>query len=395
MLILGSWLFKYPDVVHSQIVVTTENPPAPIVARSSGKIDHLLVNDKQKVQKGQALAVIENTGNYRDILKLEHLIQNFRNRIQKGMPDIEGMNVPMDLGEVQPQYALFLKRLEEYRHFRELNYHQRKIESLKEELERAKHHQRRLSNQRAIVEDEYELARRQFQRDSMLYEREVIPEAEYEKSETRLLKQRYTLEQVEVSLSDARIRISRIRQDILEQELQYKRERNQLESSLMEGHDNLKASIEQWKRNYYLTSPIDGKVTFTRYWSENQYVEQGKRVMTVVPEREGEMIGKMTLPFQGAGKVKVGQQVNIQFANYPPLEYGMVKGVVRSISLVPEDQVYAVEVELPGGLTTFYGEKLEFSQQMKGKAEVITEDTRLLERIVRPLKYVVNKNLKR
>jgi HlyD family secretion protein len=76
------------------------------------------------------------------------------------------------------------------------------------------------------------------------------------------------------------------------------------------------------------------------------------------------------------------------------MEYGMVKGVVRSISMVPENQVYTVEVELPNGLTTFYDEQLEFSQQMQGTAEVITDDTRLLERIVRPLRFVMEKNLK-
>ena len=68
--------------------------------------------------------------------------------------------------------------------------------------------------------------------------------------------------------------------------------------------------------------------------------------------------------------------------------------VVRSISMVPENQVYTVEVELPNGLTTFYDEQLEFSQQMQGTAEVITDDTRLLERIVRPLRFVMEKNLK-
>jgi hypothetical protein len=72
----------------------------------------------------------------------------------------------------------------------------------------------------------------------------------------------------------------------------------------------------------------------------------------------------------------------------------MVKGIVRSISLVPENNAYTVEVSLPHGLTTFYGEKLEFSQEMQGTAEIITEDTRLLTRIIRPLRYLVQKNLK-
>ena len=393
LLIVGSWFFKYPDVVSSKIVVTTENPPAPIVAKSTGKIEHLLVSDMQRVEQGQMLAVIENPGDYKDILKLETLLEGFGDSIQLGHIETGWTDDTYQMGEVQPGYSLFLKRCEDYAHFIQLDYHRQKITSLKDELEQAKQHYRELLDQKTTLEEEYRLAQRQFERDSLLYEKEVIPEAEYESSETILLNKRYSLEQVDVSISNARVQLSRIEQNILELELQYKRQKNQLKSNLMESYDNLKAAIEKWKRKYYLESPVNGKVTFTQFWSENQYVEAGKRVMTVIPSNEGEIIGKMTLPFQGAGKVKEGQTVNIKFANYPPMEYGMVRGIVRSISLVPENQVYTVEVELPDGLTTFYGEKLEFSQQMQGRAEVITQDTRLLERIVRPLRYVVNKSI--
>jgi HlyD family secretion protein len=393
LLILGSWFFRYPDVVPSKIVVTTENPPAPIVAKATGKIDHLLVGDKQNVERGQALAVIENTGSYKDILKLDSVLKDFDERIQSAELSGEWTEKSYELGDVQPKYSLFLKRFEDYEHFLQLDYHQRKIASLEDEMRQAKQHYQELLGQKTTLEQEYKLAQRQFERDSVLFEKEVIPEAEYEASETRLLNKRYSLEQIDVSISSARVQLSRIEQNILELELQDRRQRSQLQSSLMESYDNLKAAIDEWKRKYYLESPISGKVTFTRYWSENQHVETGKRVMTVIPANEGEIIGKMTLPFRGAGKVKVGQTVNIEFANYPPMEYGMVKGVVRSISLVPENQSYTVEVGLPNGLTTFYGEELEFSQQMQGRAEVITQDTRLLERIVRPLRYVVNKSM--
>ena len=393
LLITGSWFFRYPDVVPSKIVVTTENPPAPIVARSTGKIEHLLVSDKQRVEQGQALAVIENTGNYKDILELENSLENFEENVQSGNLESEWMNQVYKLGEIQPEYSLFLKRFEDYAHFIRLDYHKQKIASLKDELSEAGQHYQELLDQKRTLEEEYRLARRQFERDSLLFEKEVIPEAEYEASETRLLNKRYSLEQIDVSISNARVQLSRIEQNILELELQYKRQKNQLKSSLMESYDNLKASIDEWERKYYLESPMSGKVTFTKFWSENQYVETGRRVMTVVPANEGEIIGKMTLPFRGAGKVKKGQTVNIEFANYPPMEYGMVKGEVRSISLVPENQVYSVEVALPNGLTTFYGEKLEFSQQMQGTAEVITQETRLLERIVRPLRYGVKKRM--
>jgi HlyD family secretion protein len=393
VLLLGSWFFKYPDVVPSQIVVTTENPPAPIVARATGKIEHLMVHDRERVDKGQPLVIIENTGYYKDILDLEAKLDHMPGFSSPEEWPVSGLQNNYKLGALQEKFSLFLKRLEDYRHFLRLNYHQRKIASLKEELERSREHHQKLQNQKAILVQEHQLALRQYKRDSMLFERDVIPEAKYEESETRVLRKQYSLEQVEVSLSNARIQQSRIEQSILELELDYRQKKNQLLNGLQEAKNNLKASIDQWKRRYYMESPIEGKVTFTRYWSENQHVEKGRRVMTVIPASPGEIIGKMTLPLRGAGKVEEGQEVHIRFVNYPHLEYGMVKGIIRSISLVPENQVYTVEVDLPNGLTTFYGKKLEFSQQMEGQAEIVTRDTRLLERIVRPLRYMVNKNL--
>ena len=52
LLVLGSWLFHYPDIIRARAVVLSENPPAHIVARTTGRIDHLLVNDKDTVERG-------------------------------------------------------------------------------------------------------------------------------------------------------------------------------------------------------------------------------------------------------------------------------------------------------------------------------------------------------
>jgi len=393
-LIIGSWFFKYPDVVPSQIIVTTENPPSPIVAQVGGKIEHLFVENKEKVKKDEPLAVIEDAAHYKDVLQLENKLEDFKTDFEKNNIARADFAMEYTLGDIQSYYASFLKRLEDFEHFKKLNYHNKKIASLKQEEKRYRQHYQKLLNQRDISKKELKLAKKQFQRDSVLFEKGVIPEAEYERSETSLLQKRYALEQTEISLSNARIQLSKIEQNILDMELNHQQQRNKLELALMEAYDNLKGSIDRWKRKFYMKAPTPGDVTFTNYWSENQYVQAGKRVMTVIPENEGEIIGKMTLGFRGAGKVEVGQQVNISFANYPKMEYGMVKGVVNSISMVPENKVYTVEVDLPNGLTTFYGAELEFSQQMQGTAEVITEEVRLLERIVRPLRYIINKNIK-
>jgi HlyD family secretion protein len=112
----------------------------------------------------------------------------------------------------------------------------------------------------------------------------------------------------------------------------------------------------------------------------------------VVPVNQGEYVGRINLRMQRSGKVKEGQQVNIKLSSYPYLEYGMVKGVVKSKSLVPSGDAYIIEIALPHGLTTIYDKKLEFTQNMQGIAEIITEDQRLLQKIINPFRHMIAKN---
>ncbi|MCL2511709.1 MAG: hypothetical protein FWF09_06630 [Bacteroidales bacterium] len=50
-----------------------------------------------------------------------------------------------------------------------------------------------------------------------------------------------------------------------------------------------------------------------------------------------------------------------------------------------------VEVEFSDNLTTNYGKTLDFSQEMSGTADVITEDLRLIERFFNPIKSLVKR----
>lgn len=40
-----------------------------------------------------------------------------------------------------------------------------------------------------------------------------------------------------------------------------------------------------------------------------------------------------------------------------------------------------MEVELPNGLKTSYNKELVFDKEMRGSAEIVTEDLRLIERV--------------
>ena len=120
-------------------------------------------------------------------------------------------------------------------------------------------------------------------------------------------------------------------------------------------------------------------------------MKAGEVLVTVVPDDQIRVIGKILLPPHGAGKVQVGQAVNVKLDNYPYMEYGMLKASIRSISLVPVQhpdgtRVYSLEVAFPAPLVTTSRKQLSFTHEMTGTAEIITEDLRLLDRFWKPVK---------
>ena len=148
----------------------------------------------------------------------------------------------------------------------------------------------------------------------------------------------------------------------------------------------MKSEVSTWELTYLLRSPIEGTVTFNKFYSENQNISEGDRAFNIVPANLGEVIGKVELSVRGSGKVKEGLNVNVKFDNYPYMEFGMVRGKVKGVSLVSEDNFYMVEVEFPSGLVTNYDNELQMQNQLMGQAEIITEDLRLIQRIFNPLK---------
>jgi multidrug efflux pump subunit AcrA (membrane-fusion protein) len=69
-----SWFVKYPDLIFSEALVTTQVPPQKEYAKITGKLNTILVADNEIVKENQALAILENTANYEDVFKLKSVI---------------------------------------------------------------------------------------------------------------------------------------------------------------------------------------------------------------------------------------------------------------------------------------------------------------------------------
>ena len=395
LIIIFSFIFYYPDILRSNIVVTTENPPATLVARATGKIDKLFVDDKDHVTARQTIALIENPADYTDVLELEQMISTVQPAFDTlNFSVSQRFNKSLQLGAVQEYYSQFLTRYEELNEFYQRNYYILKEESYKEQLKNARILYDRLWEQKVAVDKEYQIKQRNYERQKKLLAGEVVSSTVLEQAESEMLSKKSELDGIRSTLAERQMGISELDQKIIENEKEYRDFKIQYESALIEAFNNLKSQASNWFLTYVLRSPIDGVVTFNKFYAENQNITEGDRVLTIVPEDVGEVVGKVELPVRGSGKVKEGLDVNVKFDNYPYMEYGLVRGKVKSVSLVPEDSFYMVEITFPNGLVTNYDNKLQMQSQLMGQAEIITEDLRLIQRIFNPLKSLWKERIK-
>jgi multidrug resistance efflux pump len=387
--ILFIWLIKYPDTIPAPVEITTVNPPVTLVSKVTGRIKNLYVKDKVRINSGSLIAVMETAASIEDVKGLKQIIDTVSNAERLMLASLPEFN---ELGEIQSYWGSFLKSLSDFNNYNLNDYYGNKIRSLNEEINGILGYIGKIKTKENLYSENQMLEAKKYRRDSLLYVNGVYSESELEKSRQSLLRLNIELQQVRLDHSEKSIELSEKEQILQDYRIKKLEEREKYYSVLNESFLNLKAQIRIWENTYLLISPVSGVVTFTKFWSENQTVNKDEPVLSIVPAEAGDYIGRISLKMNRSGKVKPGQKVNIKLSGYPYLEYGMVRGIVKSKSLVPSGDSYIMELSLPSGLTTLYGKQLEFTQNMQGTAEIITDDLSLLQKILNPFRYMISRN---
>ena len=391
ILLIGSYFFRYPEIVTAPVVVTTENLPAAVAAKTGGRINSIFISEKQTVRKGQLLAEIENTANLQQTGLLKNWLKHFRT------DSILSQEIPVfdSLGEIQSTYNAFQKALNDYIYFLNADYHRKKIRVIEKSVVLQYSILQNLQKQLTIAKAQLESERKLFETDSALYKKNVIAHVEFETARNRYLQNVQTCETAKMTVDNQKMSILQSEQTVFDLEQQRIEQNNTLSIALAAACDQLNVQLLQWEQTYLLIAPMDGTATFTKYWQQNQNVVAGETVVSIVPDENRQIVGKIMLPPQGAGKVNVGQTVNVKFDNFPYIEYGMVRVKVKNIALVPVNQdntrYYVLEVDFPQNLVTTYSKTLPFSQEMSGTAEIITDDLSLLERLLNQVRVMIKK----
>ncbi|MFK8104593.1 MAG: HlyD family efflux transporter periplasmic adaptor subunit [Saprospiraceae bacterium] len=375
-----SWLIKYPDMISTKITISSAEPAIPVISSSEGYLSQLLVKDGAAVERGNILAVMQNTAQYGDVMYLDSVVNLAQTSTETELNALQ-LRRNLTLGEIQDEFSEFIRLFESLKLDKKVNPNSISINNFRQQIKKK---ERTIRNKKsAILQLKNDLRNAAANFEQLREEYPRNPSVENSKKLKQARDNKLTIEneiyQVEAEIVDIYPEIEALKADILNIQ-RGNITTNQGKFILLKNEINsLKNSIYQWKQKYLLTAKIDGIASFHTIRNEQQYLERGDEVMAIVPVGLDSLLGKILLDVKGAGRVVEGQTVRIKFDGFPYEEFGAVIGKVANKSLVPRDNKYFIEVELVDGLNTSFGKKVPYNVEMNGLAEIVREEKRVIE----------------
>jgi len=392
------WLVRYPDVVSGQISINANNAPLKLIANSNGKLKLNAVKSLDEIKEGQVLAYIENSTNPTSVIYIDSLLKLFKPNINNVLNIRQKLPHNFSLGELNIKYYTFVNALQEFINYKQDKFLEKQSQNYSSLLKEQQNGISIAIKRLEMAKNSLIYAHKFYSRDSSLFEKRVISESELDKSQMSYLSSKDALQNAANNLINAKQSAQQTGSKIQELGIQKPEKEKELQIALTSTYSDLKDNIKSWELKYMFIAPFDGKIQFLKFYSENQFVQTGEQIFTIVPKEE-KAFGQVVLPAQGSGKIKLGQEVIVKLDNYPYMEYGSLTGRIKSISLTTNTtkgeksdiETYMVLVDFPNQLKTNYGTKLDFKAEAKGTAEIITNDRRLIQRLFDNLKYIMKK----
>lgn len=390
LLFAGAYFIHYPDVISTQVNITSANPPVKIVAQTSGKISELFVQNNAAVQENAPIYILENAARYNDIRLLQTLLNQLDTSFNLA-PTLRRFNFaqPLQLGTLQGGYAALYQAVNQYLFFTDKHFTTQKVAQLQSQLTTQHQLNEELQRKDVMLQQQLMLEQKRFKIDSQLAREKVIAPLELDNSKRQLLDKQMTADATRANLLQNKLQQTEYLKTITDLQQQSLQQENDLQQKVREQVKQLQGQLEVWEQQYLVKSPVAGKVSFFKFWKAHQFVSSGEAVLMIVPPVQ-HYVAKATLPVFGAGKVKKGQKVLIKLSAYPFREFGMIRGNISNVSAVALDTAYAMDIQLANGLLTTAHRQIPSQPQLPGIAEVLTNDMSILERLfysLRPSRY--------
>lgn len=396
ILLIMSFIFKYPDKLSMKGEFTSLNPPIAIVNKQAGIVSEIYAKDGDLVKSGEQILYIKNTASLPDVVKLEQFLKKYKavNTLNKLMR----LKIPVDLslGQLQGDYSNLILKIQEVQSLAAQTTTFSQVKNIDREIENIRALSQSVAVEKEIFSEELALIQKDLDRAESLNKVGVISDQEEEQTKTKMLQ--YDQKQAKMSSSI-------IENDIAIEQLEFKKLQllddrdqaiKQFKYQIAEIISRLESNVVDWKDGFLLTAPSEGVINFDSELVVNKTLNSNDQIgFLISKDLDSDKFIKALSPVAGLGKLNINDRVLVKLDGYPHKEYGIIETHLKYISPIPtkvidELSYYELRMPLEDTLMTSYGKVIPFKSKSTASIEIITEDKSIAERIFSQILDLIN-----
>jgi multidrug efflux pump subunit AcrA (membrane-fusion protein) len=360
--------------------IASEQAPASISAPFNARVKTVLVHDRQGLEKGTPIVVLEDQSETGSTLQLAAYIRD----VERWLAGNDQMPQPAPIAAsaaLQQRYTNLLASTRElHLAFRQDPDLERK-RSLTRQIGSLRTSSVDLGRRYALSQQARALAEEKLKSRSGLVDKGWFAPDALIDDRTRVVRAEMEQSELAIESRENRRRIEELSGDI--KSLEEDRAVRHADLAAKVGQDlaSLEGALEQELARRVVRSPVAGKVKFSTRVEPGMALKESTEI-AVISRESGVVTGRGRVGPGARTSVVPGQPVYLEFASFPAAKYGFVRGRVSQVAAVARDGQLEIQIAFPDGLKTERGFDIPFRERMVGTARVITRGGRVWERIV-------------
>lgn len=382
-----TWMIRYPDIIQANARLAALNPPKLVTAKTEGKLVKMLLQDGDTVGQGAHIGYLESTAVYAEVMSMQQwLNEAIGTSADSSMERLADYPLPLftGLGGLQQAYQQLQNDWQVVLQTFRNGYFEKKQAALQKDIAYLHAIGQTTKQQQQLQQEDRMMQQQEVEAYEKLAKEKVIAPLELNQYKSRLLSKDQAAGQLDAQLKSNEISILGKYKELLDASRQVADQQQKFRSALLQ----LKSELEKWVQQYVIVAPDSGTVVFVSTLTENQWISNSQPLLYVQP-LQSVYYAEMMAGQKGIGKIKAGQQVILRVEGYPVDEFGYLRATVEHITSIPSrTDSFLLKAALPHGLHTNYNKQLFFRNNLVARAEIITDDRRLANRLMGELRKV-------
>lgn len=375
-------LINYPEVISANIEIVSKSTSVDIKPQISGRYVSIVdKNDLIRVDSAQILGYIYSPLDIGIVLSLKDDLEHLHTSeiIEKFSGNY--------LAELQSDYNEYKKCFIDKSNYTNYRPDSRQKISYSNQVASLTKTIASKEKELSLIGEQLKLIEKDLARYKLLYEKSVISSQEYDNMQRNYITLKRERENLESSYNESMSTLMALKGSMIQSEISDNIGIENKEDLFIASKNKLMTSLIKWIDDHIIYAPFSGELGSFKSLAKLSNVTPNDVIYVLSPEEIEAPYGLATISNINAGKIKVGQAVNITLRDFPVNEFGWLKGTIRNISMSKRDNSYIAFVELNSQITT-HNKKVELKPEISGTVDIITKDYSLFDRFFFGIKKV-------